>query len=56
MVSIKSLQEEANEWAEGYIEEYAINELGFDPDGYDKDEILSAMNMYEQRMKQKRGA
>lgn len=53
---MRSLQEEASEWAEGYIEEYAVNELGFDPDGYDKDEILSAMNIYEQKMKQKRGA
>lgn len=53
--TVKSLQDDACEWAEGYIEEYAVNDLGFNPDDYDPDEVLSAMKLYEQKMKRKRG-
>lgn len=47
----KSIDEEANDWAEGYIEEYAVESLGFDPLGYSTDDVLEAIEKYEDKAK-----
>lgn len=49
----KTIKEEAQSWADAYIEEYAVNELGFDSDDADPDDVLEAMDTYKQRRKKK---
>lgn len=51
----KTIKAESQSWAEAYIEAYAVNELNFDPDEVDPDDVLEAMSTYEQHKQKKRG-
>lgn len=50
----KTIKQEAQEWAGAYIEEYAANELGFDPDDADPENVLEVMEKYEQKTRVKK--
>lgn len=47
----KTIKEESQVWTEAYIEEYAANELGFDPDDIDPNYVFKIMEQYEQKTK-----
>lgn len=50
----KSVAEEAADWADGYIEEYAVEKLGFDPLDYNTDDVLDSIEKYEYKAKHRR--
>lgn len=50
----KSVAEEAADWADVYIEEYAVEKLGFDPLDYNTDDVLDSIERYEYKAKHRR--
>lgn len=51
----KSVQQEAQEYADGYIEEYAVEKLGFSPYEYSAAQVQDAVEKFEERARKKKG-